>query len=106
MYLHNFPQTHFLLMAEIVRSGKPFIAEKLMSETARLTSSMFGGVRRHLDLSKKNTFVFPEFLGFSPGNTDASMTNGTFTLHGNSTGNGTGTMRDNVSGPISGSGAV
>ena len=58
MHSHNFPQTHFLLMAEMVRSGKPFIAEKLMSETARLTSNMFGGVRRHLDLSKKNILNF------------------------------------------------
>ena len=37
-------------MAEMVRSGKPFTAEKVRSETAKLTSKKFGGVRRALDL--------------------------------------------------------
>ncbi len=49
-YIHNFPQTHFLLMADIVSNGKPLTAEKVASEMARFTRSILGGVRSRLDL--------------------------------------------------------
>ncbi len=44
--LLSFPQTHFLLMEEMVSRGKPFTAKNDMSEMAKFTSNMFGGVRK------------------------------------------------------------
>ena len=52
MYLHSLPQTHFLLMADMVSNGNPFTAENVASEMARLTRSILGGVRSRLDLWK------------------------------------------------------
>ncbi len=50
MLLPKAPKYHFFINADIVMSGKPFIAENPISLIAMLIMNIFGGVRSDLDL--------------------------------------------------------
>jgi hypothetical protein len=53
-HVPSIPKAHFLRKQETVMSGKPLMAEKPMSLSARLMMNILGGVRRDFVLNKAN----------------------------------------------------